>query len=242
MIPVLGIALYNRRDLLQRCLDSVDFPVKRLIVVNNGNESLHELKVPDAIQMWDEKVGQGNIGCAGGWNYLQNAAFHIHRQDYLLLCGNDVAWAPGDLQRMHQTVVDFPEADYVFGNHSFSNFIIKKSGFQKCRWFDENFIYGYYEDSDMWQRVIREKALAIHAAGLFAHHEGSATIKSDRKLEHSMKDIFRQNATYYAKKWGCPVGSAGQETFATPFNQGGGLHDWAITHDTRHYPHFRISS
>ncbi len=244
MITALGIAFYNRPDLLKRCIESVDHPVGTLIVVNNGsNKELSAL----VGEMRNDRIARRvvaepnrNLGVAGAWNLIQEQVFHINGLDSVLICGNDIQWMPGDLEIFARTVEEFPQADFVFGNHSYSNFLVKRSGFKRIGYFDENIEMAYLEDSDHWQRIIRTPAKAIHAAGLRALHEGSATIKSDAAYQAVVGAQHEKNWSYYSRKWGCPLWSSGKESFATPWNEpDAAINEWQLTGDRLNRPHFR---
>ncbi len=43
MIPILAIPVLNRGDLLLRCIRSIDYPVGKLVIVNNGDENSSRL-------------------------------------------------------------------------------------------------------------------------------------------------------------------------------------------------------
>jgi GT2 family glycosyltransferase len=250
MIPALGIAFYNRFDLLRRCLESVDHPVEHLFLVNNGpyhaahapqrglENVVREVANPLIANVDIVNAGR-NLGVAGAWNHMQWNAFESRHLNGLLLCGNDITWQSGDLAIFAKTVEEFPEADFVFGNHSYSNFYIRRSGWDKVGAFDENIEMAYLEDSDHWQRILRTPGVkAIHAAGLRALHEGSATIKSDAEYAARVSAQHDRNWTYYARKWGCPKWSSGAETFKTPFDQGGPINDWKLDAARQLRPHY----
>ena len=48
MIPNLIIPVLNRYDLLQRLLDSIDFPIGDLLIIDNGGQ-VQELRFPDFV-------------------------------------------------------------------------------------------------------------------------------------------------------------------------------------------------
>lgn len=246
MIPALGIAVYNRLDLLEACIKSIDHPVEELIIVNNGclpglepdSGFMSLLEANGHIGTFNLITPKVNLGVAPAWNAIQHEVFLTGQKTSVLICGNDIEWAPGDLEIFANTVRDFPEADFVFGNHSYSNFLIKASGWNKIGGFDENIELAYLEDGDHWQRIIRTPAKAIHAAGLRAKHEGSATIKSDKDVAARSARQHDLNWDYYSRKWGCAKWSSGAETFATPFNQGGPINVWKLDIERRKRPHF----
>lgn len=238
MIECFATVHVNRPDLTQRLLSSIDFPVKHLLIIHNGTDSLHELKIPGFVVNYDQIVNGENKGVSGGWNQCLDFAFVQHDLNSVLIVGNDIEWHVGDLSRIHQTVVDFPDADFVFGNHSFSNFLVKRSGWEKCGWFWEELYPAYWEDSEMWQRIKNTNTKAVHAAGLHAKHEGSATIKSDPVLRAKNEAAFQHNAKLYADRWGY-VGKI--ETFTTPYNKGGDIKEWSLSEARRKHPYFRAN-
>lgn len=235
MIPCIGVALYNRPDLWARLVHSIDFPVGELRTVNNGSVPLPTIENPNIKSQSVENFGV-NVGTSGAWNAIMSYALEHGTCSCVLICGNDLAWAPGDLDRMWQTYLDFPEADFIFGNHSFSNFLVKRSGFEKVGWFWEELYPAYWEDGDFWTRIIRTSAKAIHAAGLHATHEGSATIKSDTAIARLSNGRFQHNARLYADKWGY---ANKVETFATPYNRGGNVNEWQLSEERMKLPYFR---
>jgi hypothetical protein len=234
MIPCIACALYNRKDLYQRLISSIDFPVEWLFTANNGQISLHDLKHPGFVQGIGEEVNEVNFGCSGGWNQSMDFAFTQKGLDSVFIVGNDVEFHPGDLQRLEQAIIDFPEADFIFGNHSYSNFLVRRSGFDKVGWFDENFFPAYFEDSDHWRRIIRTKAKACHATGMHSKHEGSATIKSDCALRARNEITFAKNREYYYRKWGM------NEDYEHPFNDPViPVNYWKLSDERMRQPHFR---
>ncbi|NDG20000.1 MAG: glycosyltransferase family 2 protein, partial [Betaproteobacteria bacterium] len=38
MVPVVIIPVLNRYDLLERCIDSLDYPIEKLIIIDNGGK------------------------------------------------------------------------------------------------------------------------------------------------------------------------------------------------------------
>jgi len=238
MIPCIAMPILNRRDLGERMIRSIDFPVAHLLIIDNGNvfSDADTSNLPRAEGLIHHAQMHQNLGCAGSWNYAMHRAFEELNLESVLIVGNDVTWVPGDLARIWQTYLDFPEADFIFGNHSFGNFMVKRSGFEKVRWFWEEMYPAYWEDGDYWTRIMRSGAKAIHAAGLRATHDGSATIKSDTAIARLSNGRFQHNARLYAEKWGY-VNKV--ETFATPYNQGGDVNDWELSEERKKLPYFR---
>lgn len=244
MIPLIVIPFLNRRDLLNRCIQSIDFPVQELLVMNNGaRESLHEMMLPPSVVSYSENVSTSNYGVAGSWNFGLNHAFNACGYDYVIFCGNDIQWSSGDLQKMHEAYS--PEADFISGNWAFSTFAITRRGFEKLGWFDEGIFPAYGEDVDFWRRCsltpdfscVSVDTQAIHGE---APHWGSSTIHSDPNLLQENHRTHDANLSYLERKWGwdrrLPMASA---KFQTPFNSGRPIREWELSEERKLKPHFR---
>lgn len=238
VIPCLSIPVLNRPDLLRKCVDSIDYPVGELLIVKNSDLIL-TLFQTDAVKGIQFHEPGKNLGFAGSVNAAQDIAFNKRGFDAVLICGNDIEWFPGDLEKMWQAHLDFPAADFVFGNHSYSNFMILRSGFEKVGMMDESFFPAYLEDSAHWQTIRMTGAKAIHAAGLHATHEGSATIKSDPHIR-ALSDSRREKGwDYYSRRFGCPKWSHGKETFEHPFNDPSWPpQKWVLDKERLRLPHY----
>lgn len=244
MIPCIVIPFLNRPDLLQRCIRSIDFPVQRLLVVNNGNISLHGMQTPITVQQYDEKVTHGkNLGVAGSWNYGLNYAFRANRSDYVIFVGNDIQWAPGDLKLFHEAFRDNSDCHFMSGNWAFSTFAVTRAGFDKLGWFDENFYPAYLEDGDFWRRVNLSRAKCVsvdtHAVHGEGEHSGSMTLNSDPAMARVIRAGHERNWIYYMYKWGGRK-EENTEVYARPFNDSCRQLDfWVLSEDRMQQPHFR---
>jgi len=104
-IPVLGIPYYNRPDLLRRCIASIDYPVDRLVVIDNSNggwgkaeigkaESRNQIGWPMARSY--QSIAHPNAGVAGSWNEIVK----LFPAPWWMISNNDIAFGAGDLERM----------------------------------------------------------------------------------------------------------------------------------------------
>jgi GT2 family glycosyltransferase len=216
VIPVLVIPHYNRPDLLERCLRSIDFPVAHLVIVRNGSEDdlprghiqvpiehLHILRHP-------------NAGVAASWN----EAIKLFPASFWMLVNNDIAFAPGDLERMYDAALADPDAACFYANHGASFWTVTANGIARVGLFDENFYPAYLEDCDWSYRADLLEARRVNVPGCSSIHgddtmTGSCTVNSDPKLRVSCGRTHGRNFEYYKAKWG---GINEKETFKTPFN------------------------
>ena len=70
LIPVLGFLTYSRFDYAQRLLDSIDYPVENLVIVDNSGKREFVPKVPEIVKnVWLIQLPHG-LGYGGGLNLI----------------------------------------------------------------------------------------------------------------------------------------------------------------------------
>lgn len=204
MIPVLGVPVLNRPDLLARMLASVDAPVGRLVVIDNGGvvpeiPGAHVVRLP------------GNLGVAASWNLLLKATLDA---PWWAIVNSDVAFGPGDLASLAAAMADpCPRIATLDG---FAAFALNAAALDRIGFFDEAFHPAYCEDADYEYRA-RLAEVPIVSIPSRLRHDRSSTIAEPRLAVENGR-TYPQNAAYYAAKWGGPL--RGGETYATPFDEG----------------------
>lgn len=216
MIPVIGVPILNRPELLDALIDSIDVRVEQTIVVDNGK--LFDLYGSES-KLSVIQPGH-NIGVSASWNLVMQVTPHA---PWWLLVNNDVTFGPGDLAILAQTID--PELAAIYQMPSFSAFAMTQPGLTAVGYFDENFHPAYNEDLDMNRRA-QLAGVPVIAVPFTGTHVGSATIYSDARYRFRNGFTHPANDEYYARKWGGP--KEGGETFTTPFNQGGHVGDWRL--------------
>lgn len=218
-IPIIGIPILNRGDLLVRCVESIDYPVERIVIVNNGNDEAVRASITllKARHSNIEVVEPAhNLGVAGSWNYILRhyaATFH-------LICANDIEFAPGDLAEIDRFVLEHLDYAIMFANHGYSVFALTKQGIALIGYFDENLYPAYLEDCDHFYRVKLLGGKSDNIPGIHAIHGeapcwGSSTILSNPVYRQRNGITHGNNFRYYRAKWG---GINGQEVYLYPFN------------------------
>ena len=220
MIPVLGVPILNRPDLLWKMLRSIDVTVGEIIVIDNG-DCIHELpddpELPDFTHVWPGY----NMGVAASWNHIIKMR---PRAAWWMTCGFDLEFAPGDLQRL---IDHMDETGGVALLQGFSAFGIDRDAVRKVGFFDENFVPAYFEDNDYDYRCrLAEVPFCGLPAGM--SHAVSSTLRSSTELQERNNYSFPLNREYFRQKWG---GSPYREEFTTPFNNGGSYRDWTLSYD-----------
>ncbi|MFL6227743.1 MAG: glycosyltransferase family 2 protein [Pyrinomonadaceae bacterium] len=218
-IPFVGVPVLNRGDLLTRCVESLDYPVARIVVINNGDdegvrESLSSLR--EGRPNLEVVKPAHNLGVAGSWNFF----LREYDAPYHLICGSDIQFAPGDLEKIQRFAESHPEDAIMFGNHGYSIFALRRRGVETVGYFDENFYPAYLEDCDYAYRLKLLGARASNVPGINAVHGeapywGSSTILSDPTYRERNGVTHGNNFTYYRAKWG---GINGEEIYPYPFN------------------------
>ena len=215
MIPVLGVPILTGPELLWEMLDSVDVPVGRVIVIDNG------CVVPEleAFNRDIELVRPGcNLGVAASWNRIMHMA---PAAPWWMMVGYDLTFAPGDLDRL-TTHMETIGGVGMLG--TFSAFALDRATLAAVGTFDENFHPAYYEDNDYDYRC-RLKGVPINALPFGGKHKISSTIYSKPSYFAENQRTFVSNHYYFLSKWG---GEPYQERFATPFDNGSDPASWSL--------------
>jgi GT2 family glycosyltransferase len=242
MIPILGIPILNRPDLLQRLIQSIDYPVEVIYIINNSagkdqNVSNYLNELPSIIFKTPVKqlllhYPNTNLGVAGSWNNIISRSSAL----YQLICGNDIMFHPGDLEKIDTFVTKNMHDHAVMYAHGHNCFAITRYGLTTVGNFDENIYPAYLEDCDHDYRV---KLAGVKTANIpdvdIIHGEaptfGSTTIYSNPIFSQRNAITHGNNFKYYFAKWG---GINGEEKFTHPFNDLGlDLKYWLLNPEWR---------
>lgn len=140
-VPVLIIPVINRFDLLELVLDSIDYPVDNILIIDNSNsyktnrENVHVLNMP------------ANLGVAGSWNLGIKCFPH---SSYWMIGSNDNVWIPGSMKMLHN---ESNENSLTLSNEDWNTFSIGCNIIKKIGLFDENYYPAYHEDTDYLERI-----------------------------------------------------------------------------------------
>jgi GT2 family glycosyltransferase len=215
MAPVLGIPVISRPDLLRACLESIDLPVRLVVIDNSGTGELADVTAevkPSALIV----EPAANLGYTASVNHIIRSFPH---EPYWLIANADVAFGPGDLQRL----IDEP-GGWVGINGDWRCMKLTAETVERVGFWDEAGFFNYCSDAD-YERRCDLAGIDRHFITGQTSHVGSATIQEARygaRNRHS----FPQEVAYYARKWGVSV--RGQGGYATPFDEGGHLGEWRL--------------
>lgn len=217
-IPVIGVPIVNGVHWLKRLIDSIDYPVQELFVVNNNGRGqlIDELEqIAKTKHKYIDRIKvtnlPSNIGVGGAWNLIIKCYLN---SPYWIIANNDISFVPGLLEKMQKesSTVDFgmihaKSADW--GGGSYDLFLLKDWVVQKCGLFDENLYPAYAEDVDYFIRTknasIQFKSLGIDYPHGEKNYEtsGSQTWRLESELKQKIDNSRIINETeYLIQKWG----------------------------------------
>jgi GT2 family glycosyltransferase len=173
MIPVLGFLTYSRFDLAQRLLDSIDYPIDNLVIVDNSGKREFNPVKPDLVKnLWLIQVPNG-LGFGTGLNLIVKSTPFA---PYWVLLNDDSVLAPGALKKISDKV-DTEAINFLSIMPKWSGFVLGEGAVLKAGLFDERFHPIYFEDNDYERRLMEAgvKANFIYAA---LDHDNSSTLNS----------------------------------------------------------------
>jgi hypothetical protein len=216
VLPLLGVPVLNRVDLLEALLASLDVPVGTLAIVDNSGGGRRDDDARALRQRLDalEREGHagigrvrvarafGNGGVAAAWNQI---LLSFPEAAVALIVNNDVVFAPGVLAAALGRI-DAERAQFMPllpAPASFSAFLITALAWDRVGLFEEGFYPAYCEDLDYQNRLqacdelewIVDRGIQQALAPL--NPTQSATIASDPALAAANRRSFQLNRLWY---------------------------------------------
>ena len=223
-LPLLGIPILNRADLLSKLLDSLDVRIDTLAIVDNSTitagqptssrQSLSsQTSVPRFLealqQLGHPLIGEihvarpfCNLGVAASWNHILRS---FPDAPIALIANNDVVFAPGVL-RQALAKLNASRAQFMSlfqPPHGFSAFFLTTQCWDRIGLFDDNFINAYFEDLEFRDRlrahpdVEQIRADFAYQAMAELNSNYSATIQSDPRLAAMNQCSYALNKLWY---------------------------------------------
>lgn len=205
MIPLIGVPVLNRGDLLLDLVNSIDYPVEKFAIIQNGHD-------PDVVEAIDKiKLGINphiksvyisipfrNLGVSPSWNHIITS---FPEARFILMPSSDIKFGPGDLSKIMEVHNTRPDAFLLIDG--FACFAITQTVVAKVGLFDENIYPCYYEDNDYHRRMKLIGVEELKMSNLnVVHQGGSQTIMSDSFYNTANGRTFGMNSEYYNDKWG----------------------------------------
>ena len=230
-IPIMGIPILNRGDMLLRLFNSIDYPIEKVHIIANKTtpnldnsvktaiDTLRTFSNPlvENIEIYEPPEPLINLGVAGSWNKI---ILSNPQTPYWMLVGNDIQFEPGSLKALHELTLECLKTHcLITTTKAYSCFTLTPLSIQLVGTFDENIYPAYLEDCDYNYRLRLMNGLRIDSEISVIHgeepHWSSTTINSNSEYRERNNFTHNQNFIYYRSKWG---GDNGKETFLYPFN------------------------
>jgi hypothetical protein len=199
VIPVLSIPVLNRYDLLDMNLDSIDFPIKEILIINNGLDEYTPKRKDLNIRVLNLP---SNLGLSGSWNLTIKLYPH---EKYWVFSSADTHWLPGSLKKFSE-ISDV--SNIVTSTEGFSAFSIGENVIRRVGLWDEMFYPYGCEDDDYRERFLRIQKQDHPCILNYFGHEievtvplgPGQTIANDKKLHERYGITKEKNKKYYLLK------------------------------------------
>lgn len=200
MLSNLIIPVLNRYDLLQRCLDSVNYPIEHLLIIDNGASEHAEdlpinlLTISDFFSEVTYLPMPANLGVAESWN-LGIKSFPFAENWFF--ASNDVEFHGDALERLSGA-----DRDSLTLSGMFPFWQVFSLGYEACRrvgFFDSGFFPAYFEDND-YARRCEHFGVPIKKLDLNISHDNSSTLRSNPRFIERNKQTFSENQKYFEDK------------------------------------------
>ena len=197
MLENLIVPVLNRYDLLDRMVSSIDYPVKHLLIIDNGASDVLEdmaIEVPDCVEHTTYLPMPANLGVAASWN-LGIKSFPYDERWFI--ASNDVRFEPGALQRLSEARSDEITLSAMFPH--WQAFALGYEAVKRVGLFDEGFFPAYFEDND-YQRRAQEFGVKVVHIDVQMIHDNSSTLLSDPHFVSRNSNTFSNNQTHFTEK------------------------------------------
>ena len=194
MIPVLAIPVLNRYDLLDQNLNTIDYPIKEILIINNGKEFYESPRKDLNVRVLNLP---SNLGMSGSWNLTIKLYPH---EPFWIFSSADTHWIPGSLEQLYNAS---GKDNLVMTTEAWSCFSLGENIVREVGLFDEYFYPIYFEDNDYYERVMRSSMKNGYVEGKIkvrVPDGASQTIRSDDNLRNRNDETFLLNKEYFDKK------------------------------------------
>jgi len=203
MIPVLGFATLSRFDLAQRLLDSIDYPVEHLVIVDNSGKKTFEPKINDNVKnLWLLQVPSG-LGANGAWNLIIKSTPHA---PYWVIPNDDAHFEPGALETIAREV-DTTKFNFLNIFPKWSCVVPTEGSVAKAGLWDEVF-HPIYFDDDEYEWRMQELDVEFKTINARVYHDNSSTLQSGYQ-ERNASTYSRNNSMFTNKRAAKNIGIIG---------------------------------
>jgi GT2 family glycosyltransferase len=181
VIPVVGIPVLQNHERLQRVLDSIDYPIDKLVILDQSGKANWKPKKPKHVKQLIVWNFPHAMGVATSWNIIiKGTPFASH----WIFFNDDIELPEGSLQILAEAAAANTDKIVIPRVARFSAFSIGEGVIEKLGLFDELFFPMYYEDTDYLHRCWHT-GTPILEIDCPVHHETSSTINRDGYSDHN---------------------------------------------------------
>jgi hypothetical protein len=193
VIPVLGFATLSKFDMAQRLLDSIDYPVQKLVIVDNSGKKAWIPEPNDHVQeLWTIRLPHG-LGANGAWNLIIKTTPFA---PYWVIPNDDAWFEPGALQTIAENV-DPQKFNFVDINPKWSCVVPGEGAILTAGLWDEIFHPIYYDD-DEYEWRMNMLGVEFNHIPAKVHHDNSSTLRSGYNEKNNK--TFSRNRSMFTNK------------------------------------------
>jgi len=195
MIPNLIVPVLNRYDLLRRMLASLDYPIRDLLIIDNGGR-FEDLFERDELPVKTVRVLNlpSNLGVATSWNLGIKLFPHDDRWTF---ASNDMYFRPGDLKLLSTA----SSGSLTLSQHypHFHTWAVGETVVDRVGLFDERFVPAFFEDTDFLRRV-QMAGLPVTRLDVAPAHDNSSTLHAEPRFQQRNQETFQRNKRLNMRK------------------------------------------
>jgi GT2 family glycosyltransferase len=193
VIPVLGFATLSKFDLAQRLLESIDYPVDKLVVVDNSGLKAWIPRPNDYVgELWTIRLPHG-LGANGAWNLIIKSTPFA---PYWVIPNDDSWFEPGALETIAHNV-DPEKFNFVDVNPKWSCVVPGEGAIRTAGLWDEVFHPIYYDD-DEYEWRMNMLGVEFNHIPAKVHHNNSSTLHSG--YQDKNQHTFSRNQKMFRDK------------------------------------------
>ena len=196
MIDNLIVPVLNRYDLLNRMLLSIDYPIRNLLIVDNGGayEDLFGRPELESVESVWILTMPANLGVAGSWNLGIKSFPHAKVWTF---ASNDIIYRAGALKTL--STASWSSLTLSQGFPHWHTFAVGEAVVDAVGLFDERFAPAYFEDNDYLRRV-QTAGKPVTKLPIDVAHDNSSTLNSNPKFQAKNQETFKRNLMLHKQK------------------------------------------
>jgi GT2 family glycosyltransferase len=197
MLITIVIPVLNRIDLLERCVNSIDYDIENLIIINNGKENIIDFKNKYIKNMYCLNMPT-NLGVATSWNLgIKSTPY----SDGWIFLNSDAWFNPGALKVYLETLRldNIQVVSEQITTPPWCCAWVGANVVEKIGLFCEGFHPAYFEDWD-YERRAKFAGFEITVSQAEVNHQWSSTIQSNILFDLLNTTTFPANKILYESR------------------------------------------